>query len=66
MPKKPGRPKTTGKGKPILLRLHQPMLDAIDEWAAKFAPNEELTRQETIRRMLIEYLRHCGIKIGDK
>ena len=56
-----GRPKSTGSGKQLQLRLHDPLLKAIDDWADKFAPGEELTRQETIRRMLLEYLRHCGL-----
>jgi hypothetical protein len=32
--KKRGRPKTTGKGTPVTIRLHAPELTMLDEWAA--------------------------------
>jgi hypothetical protein len=34
-PKKRGRPKTTGRGLSVNVRLHQPELAMIDEWAAR-------------------------------
>lgn len=61
VPKKKPGPKPTGKGDQIQVRLHEPLTSALDKWAAKFAPGEQLSRPEIIRRMLTEYLRHCGL-----
>ena len=38
----------TGKGTPILVRLHEPALSALDAWRNV----AELTRPEAIRRLL--------------
>jgi hypothetical protein len=46
--KKPGRPKTTGPGEQVVVRLHPPMLGEID----KFADAAEITRAEAIRRLV--------------
>ena len=44
-----GRPKTTGLGRGILVRMHR--LDALDAWIAK--QNEpDLSRPEAIRRLV--------------
>jgi hypothetical protein len=43
--KKVGRPRTTGPGEQVVVRLHQPMLDEIDEWRG------EMTRAEALRRL---------------
>jgi hypothetical protein len=43
--KKRGRPKTTGKGTRVGLRLHPPMLTALDDWAAE----NDCTRADAIR-----------------
>ena len=54
-------PKPTGKGLQVVVRMHEPMIKAIDQWAEKFAPGEALSRPEIVRRMLTEYLRSCGL-----
>jgi hypothetical protein len=48
--KKLGRPRTTGPGEQVVVRLHNPMLGAIDEWRA--AQIDEPTRAEAIRRLV--------------
>lgn len=55
-----GRPKTTGTGTQVNLRLHDPLLSHIDRWNREFAPQCK-TRQDAIRKMLNEYLKHCRI-----
>jgi hypothetical protein len=47
--KKPGPPRTTGPGEQVVVRLHQPMLGAIDEW--RLAQESEPTRAEALRRL---------------
>lgn len=48
--KRRGRPKTTGLGTGILVRMHD-QLDALDAWIAR--QNEpNLTRPEAIRRLV--------------
>jgi hypothetical protein len=46
--KKPGPPKTTGPGVQVVVRLHQPMLGSIDQWAEQ----NDVTRAEAIRRLV--------------
>ena len=48
--KKRGRPKTTGLGKGVLVRLHNPMLGEIDAWRA--AQDDEPPLPEAIRRLV--------------
>jgi len=55
-----GRPVTTGTGTMIGLRLHEPMLQQLDQWAKDFAPGEKLSRPEIIRRIIAEHIQHCG------
>jgi Ribbon-helix-helix protein, copG family len=55
--KKRGRKPTTGRGEGVLVRLHQPMLGAIDE-AAK--AHDGIGRAEMIRRALVEWLKSHG------
>ena len=40
--------------------MEQDLIDHVEEWRKEFAP-EEKTLPSTIRRMLLEYLRHCGL-----
>jgi len=49
-PKKRGRPKTTGRGQLIGIRLHKPLLAALDAWIAdqESAPS----RPEAVRRLI--------------
>jgi hypothetical protein len=48
--KKRGRPKTTGLGEGVLVRLHDPLLSGLDEWRATQEGNP--SRPEAIRRMI--------------
>jgi hypothetical protein len=48
--KRRGRPKTTGRGEGILLRLHNPQLTRLDEWIRHQA--DEPSRPEAIRRLV--------------
>jgi hypothetical protein len=52
-----GRPKTTGPGIGVLVKMHEPQIDAIDAWIAKQKP--EPTRPEAIRRLV-----EIGLKKG--
>jgi hypothetical protein len=45
-----GRPKTTGPGTGVLVKMHDPQLDAIDAWIAKQKPQP--SRPEAIRRLV--------------
>jgi hypothetical protein len=47
--KKPG-PARTGKGTPVLVRLHEPMLSALDDWRQSDASRP--SRPEAIRRLV--------------
>jgi hypothetical protein len=54
IPKKRGRPRTTGRGEGILLRLHQPQLDALDAWIEH--QDDSPSRPEAIRRLIEQAL----------
>jgi len=49
-----GRPKTTGTGTFVGVRVHEPMLSEIDKWAMR---NGGLSRPEAIRRIVEQALR---------
>jgi hypothetical protein len=49
-----GRPRTTGVGEPLLVRLHEPLLSKIDDWA-ELQPDRP-TRPEAIRRLVAQAL----------
>jgi hypothetical protein len=49
--KRPGRPKTTGPGTGVMVKMHDPQLDAIDAWISK-QKEPDLTRPEAIRRLV--------------
>ena len=53
-PKKRGRPKTTGRGQLIGIRLHKPLLTALDAWIAD--QESSPSRPEAIRRVLEQAL----------
>ena len=57
-PKKIGRPKSTGAGTPMVVRMHKPQLKAIDQWIA----NTGLTRPEAIRQLVDWALEHVKPK----
>lgn len=50
IPKKRGRPKTTGRGEGILIRLHAPQLVVLDSWIAR--QSDSPSRPEAIRRIV--------------
>jgi hypothetical protein len=52
--KRRGRPKTTGRGEGILLRLHTPQLARLDDWIR--AQEDEPSRPEAIRRLVDQAL----------
>ena len=53
--KRKGRPKTTGKGQQIGVRLLPPSLSALDAWIAR-QPEPRPSRPEAIRRILADAL----------
>ena len=55
IPKKRGRPKTTGRGIGIMVRLHPDLLVPLDEWIEK--QREHRSRPEAIREILEKALR---------
>lgn len=57
--RKPGPPRTTGKGKLIGVRLHADILDPLDEWIAE-QPDPKPTQQEAIREGLRDWLTGMG------
>jgi hypothetical protein len=52
--KKPGPPRTTGPGEQVVVRLHDPLKSALDEWRA--GESDTPTRAEAIRRLLAKAL----------
>jgi hypothetical protein len=48
---KRGRPKTTGPGTGVMVKMHDPQLDAIDAWISK-QKEPDLSRPEAIRRLV--------------
>jgi hypothetical protein len=52
-PKK-GRPKSTGAGTPMVVRMHDPQLAAIDGWIGE----AEISRPEAIRQLVDWALEH--------
>ena len=57
--KKKRGPAPTGKGHQVVVRMHDPMLDAIDAFAADQSEPTP-SRPEAVRRVLTEYLRAMG------
>jgi hypothetical protein len=47
---KMGRPVTTGPGEPMVVRMHDEQLEAIDAWIAEHG--EKISRPEAIRRLV--------------
>ena len=45
-----GRPKTTGSGQPMVVRMHDRQISAIDGWIAM--QGEDISRPEAIRRLV--------------
>jgi hypothetical protein len=57
--KKRGRPPTTGKGEQIGVRLHAPLLPALDAWIED-QPDPRPTRAEAMRIALADWLKAKG------
>jgi len=47
---KMGRPVTTGPGEPMVVRMHDEQLEAIDAWIAEHG--DKISRPEAIRRLV--------------
>lgn len=56
---KGGRKKTTGKGTQLQVRVHDDLLERLDQWIES-QREVGLTRAEAIRRVLRQALRHPG------
>ena len=50
LPKRPGRPRTTGTGRLVGTRWHEPDLAAIDAWRVQ--QDDKPDRTEAIRRLV--------------
>ena len=57
---KRGRKRTTGRGEGILLRVHAPLLKALDAYAEN-QPEPKPSRQEIIRLALVDWLTGLGL-----
>lgn len=57
--RKPGRPRTTGKGHLVAVRCHKPFLAAIDEW-------REEQEAKPSRPAAIIRLAEIGLTVGTK
>jgi len=55
---KTGRPKTTGAGQPMVVRMHEPQLKAIDGWIR----DTGISRPEAIRQLVDWALVHVKPK----
>lgn len=51
-----GRPKTTGAGEQVVVRLHDPMLSAIDRLRTEPLIGGDPSRAEVIRYILLDWL----------
>jgi hypothetical protein len=51
IPKKRGRPKTTGRGTALIVRMHEPAIAEIDAWIASQS-DAALSRPEAIRQLV--------------
>jgi hypothetical protein len=56
IPRKKRGPPATGKGEPVVVRMHPPMLADLDAWIAE-QKQPFPTRPEAIRRLLERALR---------
>ena len=56
--KKTGRPASTGPGKQVVVRLHEPILSALDEWCLE--QPDRPSRAEAMRRLAGRALQHEG------
>jgi Arc/MetJ-type ribon-helix-helix transcriptional regulator len=51
IPRKKRGPPATGKGEPVVVRMHPPMLAALDRWISEQKPPFP-SRPEAVRRLL--------------
>jgi hypothetical protein len=57
--KKRGRPYTGGRGTPVLVRLHDKHLEALDEWRER-QDGGSVSRAEALRRLMVLGLFRCS------
>jgi hypothetical protein len=57
---KTGRPKSTGAGAPMVVRMHEPQIAALDEWIA----DTGLSRPEAIRQLVNWGLENAKAKVA--
>lgn len=60
IPKKAGRPKTTGRGEGVFVRFQRPQLPALDAWIDQ-QPEPKPSRPEAIRIALRDWLTGLGL-----
>jgi len=60
IPRKKRGPPATGKGEPVVVRMHPPMLAGLDEWISK-QKQPFPSRPEAIRRLV-----ELGLKVKGK
>jgi hypothetical protein len=60
IPKKRGRPKTTGRGEGVMVRLQAPQMAALDNWIA--GQESEPTRPEAIRLLMVRALASAPVE----
>jgi hypothetical protein len=53
-----GRPVTTGKGDPVMVRILPPLMASLDDWLSQQEPQP--SRPEAIRQILTDYLKRRG------
>jgi hypothetical protein len=58
--RKRGRPKTTGRGEGILVRLQPDLLNALDQWIAD-QPTPKPSRPDAVRKALADWLLGLGM-----
>ena len=61
IPKKRGRPKTTGRGAGVMVRMQEAHLAALDAWIER-QPEPKPSRPEAIRRLVEKGLEAKGRK----
>jgi hypothetical protein len=60
-----GRPKTTGKGEMVGVRLHPDLLNPLDQWIAD-QPTPQPSRPDAVRKALHDWLSGLGLMAGDR
>jgi hypothetical protein len=58
--KQRGRPRTTGKGEPVMVRLHDDLLKPLDRWISE-QPASKPSRPDAVRVALKDWLMGLGL-----